>query len=674
MVGIASKGQPQIGLLISFKGSRAIVRLSGAQREQLIACRELTILQKRPLLAISENYLPNNKDIRSHTLAGRDLIAGWRILSHETRTSKQTALALTFPDLADLLLSSDDPLHIGALWLWLNGDQPLFRRRRDQMVEARTPKDVQQIRLVRRNQKRRNKQRLGHIALLKQQSTLSTRQWNSLPSSLQKILQRLIYLADCTEHELLADREAIDLLNEIQVGISTKQLIHWLIEKGWRSPHILKGLQGTIWSKQFNNEVQAQAEQLICEHRDLICSNNTQRQDLTNLKAYTLDDAQTQEVDDAISLEIKQGKSWIWIHIADPAFLININSPLDNEAKNRATSLYLSDGVRPMIPLCLAKDVLSLRAGSKCATLSVAVVLEDEGSIAEVRIVRGWISPRYRLTYEDGDELIELEPPEDEDLAILAKLLKSRQKWRQRQGALQLEQAEGRFYVENEQPDLRIVEPSPSRQLVSEAMILMGAVIADFGKQHDLPLPYRSQAPSELPTTSELNQLTFGPIRNSAIKRCLSRGVLGTRPMPHFSLGLSAYVQASSPIRRYSDLLAHRQVVAQLEQQQPLSEHALMQYLDALNTPLKQAQQITREDQYLWQQVWFMNHRDQYWPAYFLRWIKHQDQLALVHVEQMAMDFVCRIKVQRDPLPGHPLTMIVLSVDPTSNELQLVAK
>ncbi|MFL0730082.1 MAG: ribonuclease II, partial [Prochlorococcus sp.] len=161
MVGIASKGQPQIGLLISFKGSRAIVRLSGAQREQLIACRELTILQKRPLLAISEKYLPNNKDIRSHTLAGRDLIAGWRILAYETRTSKKTALALTFPDLADLLLSSDDPLHIGALWLWLNGDQPLFRRRRDQMVEARTPKDVQQIRLERRNQKRRNKQRLG---------------------------------------------------------------------------------------------------------------------------------------------------------------------------------------------------------------------------------------------------------------------------------------------------------------------------------------------------------------------------------------------------------------------------------------------------------------------------------------------------------------------------------
>ncbi|MFL0753277.1 MAG: RNB domain-containing ribonuclease, partial [Prochlorococcus sp.] len=75
-------------------------------------------------------------------------------------------------------------------------------------------------------------------------------------------------------------------------------------------------------------------------------------------------------------------------------------------------------------------------------------------------------------------------------------------------------------------------------------------------------------------------------MRNSAIKRCLCRGVLGTRPMPHFSLGLSAYVQASSPIRRYSDLLAHRQMIAQLEQQQPLSEHALMQYLDALNTPL----------------------------------------------------------------------------------------
>ena len=139
--------------------------------------------------------------------------------------------------------------------------------------------------------------------------------------------------------------------------------------------------------------------------------------------------------------------------------------------------------------------------------------------------------------------------------------------------------------------------------MVSEAMLLMGAVVAEIGRREGLARPYRSQPPAQLPTEQELAEIPEGPARDAAIKRCLSRGLQGTKPMPHFSLGLDAYVQATSPIRRYADLLAHRQLIAWMEQQPVLEEPELRELLDELEDPLRQSIQISREDQRHWQQA-----------------------------------------------------------------------
>ena len=232
----------------------------------------------------------------------------------------------------------------------------------------------------------------------------------------------------------------------------------------------------------------------------------------------------------------------------DPSRLIDIDSPLDQEARRRATSLYLAEGVMPMLPLELAAGPLSLRAGQRCAALSVAVRLDEDGAVAEQRIARSWIRPRYGLTYTDGDELIELAPPGDEALSDLSGLLMLRMRWRRSKGAVMFDRPEGRFRRSDGALALQVIDPSPSRLMVSEAMLLMGAVVAGFGQEHSLPMPFRSQPAAELPSSDELDRIPEGPARDAAIKRCLSRGVQGTRAMPHFSLGLKAYVQATSPI------------------------------------------------------------------------------------------------------------------------------
>lgn len=183
-------------------------------------------------------------------------------------------------------------------------------------------------------------------------------------------------------------------------------------------------------------------------------------------------------------------------------------------------------------------------------------------------------------------------------------------------------------------------------------------------------MPYRSQPPAELPSEAELEALPEGPVRDAAIKRCLSRGVQGTQPMAHFSLGLEAYVQATSPIRRYADLLTHRQLIASLTDQTPLEESRVGELIDDLDDPLRQSIQISREDQRHWQQVWFAEHREQTWSAQFLRWLRPQDRLALVHVDDLAMDLVGQVQ-GGEPVPGDRLNVEVTQVDPERGELQL---
>ena len=140
--------------------------------------------------------------------------------------------------------------------------------------------------------------------------------------------------------------------------------------------------------------------------------------------------------------------------------------------------------------------------------------------------------------------------------------------------------------------------------------------------------------------------------------------------MRHFSLGLPAYVQATSPIRRYADLLVHRQIIAQLSSAPTLTQERIGELIEDLDNPLRQSIQISREDQRHWQQVWFSERPDATWDAVFLRWLRPQDQLALIHVADLAMDLVGHV-VSADPAPGDPLQLRVNRVNPNRGELQL---
>ena len=663
---VRSNPRPQLAVVACIQGSKVKLRLGFDGKEHLIAQRQIELICPLPAGVDPPQRLtisPWGLDAASLAAAApprRAWATAWLLL-------RETGESIPLAAFTDLLCGSVQPLHLAACWLQLMGEQLWFRSRQGQ-ISARPAPELKALRQDRHRQALASRAEQAWTTLLRQRQPLDP---STLPPLQQHWLEQLQQRAAGT-----LDAEALDpalrrSLNALKIGLDPGDLRHLLVDLGLWNPHQLQSMAGTPWSHGFSAEQLAEAERLL-QLAGTTLPADGQRLDLSAQRVLTIDDDDTLDIDDGLALEHSpDGRARIWIHVADPGRLIAADSPLDLEARRRGSSLYLAEGTLPMFPEGLSTGPFSLRAGQQCAAWSIWVELDDAGEIAAYGLQRSWVKPRMRLSYDDADELIDLVPPEEADLAQLERLLETRRQWRLAQGALALDLPEGRIRNRGGSPSLEICEPGPARQLVAEAMILAGAVVARYAVEHQLALPFRSQLPAELPAPAELESLPDGAVRFAAIKRCLSRGLVGTAAAPHFSLGLPAYVQATSPIRRYGDLVAQRQLAALQAQQAPLDPGQLQELLAQFEPAVREGIGISRDDQRHWQQVWFEAHRSGQWQAQFLRWLRPQDRLGLVRIDELAMDLAAHCP--SEPRPGSQLLVRVQQVDPLRDLLRLQA-
>ncbi|MDP3182230.1 MAG: ribonuclease R [Desulfobaccales bacterium] len=281
------------------------------------------------------------------------------------------------------------------------------------------------------------------------------------------------------------------------------------------------------------------------------------RQDLTHLDCLTIDGERTRDFDDALSLE-EVPEGWrLGIHIADVSALVQPFTPLDLEAQERGTSIYLPDRRLPMLPEEISEDILSLLAHEERLALSFLVTLSPETQLKEWVICPSRIKVRQRLTYHEVDQLLS----GDRKLAALSKLAQTLKERRLAQGGYELQLPE--VWVSfNNQGDLQVTvedQKTSSHQLVGEAMVLANSLAARFLAEQGIPAIYRSQPEPREAIKRE------GPKSLLELwqdRRRLSRVVMDLSPQPHWGLGLPHYTFASSPIRRYLDLVIHRQILA----------------------------------------------------------------------------------------------------------------
>lgn len=331
------------------------------------------------------------------------------------------------------------------------------------------------------------------------------------------------------------------------------------------------------------------------------------RIDLTALPTFTIDDADTQDRDDALSLELlessnvpspsegklepalsmpkewKQGQKYrLGVHITDAGALIPQGSVLDEEANRRMASLYIPDRKIPMLPAAVSQNKGSLEAGERRAALSLLADISADGEILAFQVKPSIIVSDAALSYDAANAAIADAAHACHDmLASLNKLTDALQRRREAAGAVGIDRAELQIKViasddaQVDDVEVKVVErASPARQMVAECMVLCNSLLASFCRDNDLPAAYRSQSAPDL---SDLGaglppgvEIGDGPLRQYLVMRRFAPADTRTAPAPHGGLGVPAYIQATSPLRRYPDMVMQRQISHYLSTGEPL--------------------------------------------------------------------------------------------------------
>lgn len=327
------------------------------------------------------------------------------------------------------------------------------------------------------------------------------------------------------------------------------------------------------------------------------------REDLRELLTVTVDPPTAKDFDDAISLETlpdAEGGGWILgVHIADVSHYVTEGSPLDQEALLRGTSVYFPDQCIPMLPERLSGELCSLQEGVDRLTKTAWITLARDLTVVDTRLAETVIRSRRRLSYDQVKEAcIDLAKPLRKTLglevcAMLEEALKvSRSLTRIRlgRGALNLDTDETEFIfdAEGRPVDARRYAHHDAHRMIEEFMLLANEAVARFFTRkkiptiyriHDNPDPMKLEAFKEVasafgllraydePTPDVLNALLEkirgGPLEamlNTLLVRSLKRAEYSVDNIGHSGLALEDYLHFTSPIRRYPDLIVHREL------------------------------------------------------------------------------------------------------------------
>ena len=365
--------------------------------------------------------------------------------------------------------------------------------------------------------------------------------------------------------------------------------------------------------------------------------------DLTHLKTYSIDDSDTLEIDDAISLEKISHQYKLWIHIASPTSYIEYQSPIDKKARKLNSTVYLSNNTYYMLPVTLINKVLSLSDKESRESLSLGVIFNGDGSFSSTEIVQSLIKVDYRLNYTEADELIDYAPKEEEDLSLISIVLQNRKCWRMNSGAMEILESYGKIIVEDKIPTLKIIDPTLSRQLISEAMILYGNIISNFTKVNKIAVPYRVQEPMGKLSKDNIQYSDDQVLYNYLLKKNMGKSYYSINPMAHSSLGLTSYLHATSPIRRYADLLVHYQLNRYLNNKDLISKEEVEQIIHMINNLVSQNIMRYREDQKYWLSKWFENELLKEYKVILLNWINRYKNICILYFIEYSFSTICNL-------------------------------
>jgi exoribonuclease-2 len=322
---------------------------------------------------------------------------------------------------------------------------------------------------------------------------------------------------------------------------------------------------------------------------------DTKRIDLTKLSLMTIDGKATIDFDDALSIEDVGNHYRLGIHIVDVGHFIPKGSVIDCEAFERGSSIYMPDRKISMLPPHLAENLCSLKVGELRPAISTMIKLTPAADIIDYEIIPSLVKVKHQLSYYDVNLLAE----KDKAIVILRDIAAKYRESRLSSGAIHISLPDINVWIDED--DLitvnKINRESPGRMLVSELMIMGNWLSARFLANHKIPAIFRTQPdPRERLYRGEEGTL----FENYMQRRYLNRFILNTEPQRHSGLGLDFYVTATSPIRKYFDLVTQRQLRSVFGMEKAYTHEEINKIIMSLEQPMSNVSRIQQRRNRYW--------------------------------------------------------------------------
>lgn len=353
------------------------------------------------------------------------------------------------------------------------------------------------------------------------------------------------------------------------------------------------------------------------------------RMDLRALPIFTIDSAETKDIDDAISLtRTSDGGFELGVHIADVSNYVKPGTELDNEAFSRATSVYYADQVVPMLPKALSNGICSLKENELRLAFSCLMRLDKEGNLTDYRFVKSIIRSRVKGVYSEINALLAGTADAEikakyadviDQLPAMKELYGHRARLRKERGCMDIESGEVKLILDENGRciDVKKRTSGESESMIEEFMLLANQCAAHFARVKQIPFVYRvHEEPNaeklerlhallqacgindhfakDVPTPKELSAILEGvrgtpyeQIINTGMLRCMSKALYEEKPKGHYGLVLKDYAHFTSPIRRYPDLAIHRIMTDLLKGTE--KETMILRYTDFAERASKQS-------------------------------------------------------------------------------------
>lgn len=350
--------------------------------------------------------------------------------------------------------------------------------------------------------------------------------------------------------------------------------------------------------------------------------------DLTHLNSYAIDDEGSNDPDDAISLD---GDKKVWVHITDVASIIKPGSPSDLDASGRGSNLYLPTQTVHMLPEEVT-EIQGLGIREVNNALSFMFEFDTDFNITNREIHLSRISVK-RLSYNEVDE--RKNDTEFKKLFNISQKLKER---RDKAGAISIDLPEVKIRVNDKgNIDIKQIKGLESRSVISEYMLLAGESAAIFCSDNNIPIPYATQLPPDAKGKPDSDLASMFVWR-----RKFKRGEVKYSPEPHAGLGLLRYTRATSPLRRYSDLVVNQQIRAYLRGEELLSEEDILLKVSPSLESMRVLGQCERASNLHWKLVYLKENSSKIFDATYVE--KKDKNSGIFLIEDLALETTINTK------------------------------